>query len=245
MRIEIRDDSVILDGYVNAVERFSKPIPSLRGKFVEQIEARAFDRALDKAPNVDLLLNHDTNKKLGSTNEGNLQLFEDNIGLRAICTVTDPDVIQKAKNNELRGWSFGFYSVKDEWRAMKDCQGMKGCPGLDNCKDSADCQGAECCQGQKCCQCDNCSMQCRTVKELDLFEVSIIDNTKNPAYSATSIEMRGDKEVMTENRCNDFKAITIDESSKAPDLEERTDPEPVNYSIYESEIQLLKLKAFK
>lgn len=209
MRIEIRDDSVILDGYVNAVERFSKPIPSLRGKFVEQIEARAFDRALANAPNVDLLLNHDTNKKLGSTNEGNLQLFEDNIGLRAICTVTDSDVIEKAKRGELRGWSFGFYTLNDDWQA------------------------------------DENGLQRRTVKELDLFEVSIIDNTKNPAYSATSIEMRGDKEIMTENRCNDFKAITIDESSKEKDLEERTDPDPVNYSIYESEIQLLKLKAFK
>ena len=31
MRIEIRSDSVILDGYVNAVDRYSKPIPSLEG----------------------------------------------------------------------------------------------------------------------------------------------------------------------------------------------------------------------
>lgn len=210
MRIEIRNDSVLLDGYVNAVERFSKPIPSIKGKFVEQIEARAFDRALDRAPNVDLLLNHDTNKKLGSTNDGNLQLFEDNIGLRAICTVTDPDVIEKAKRGELRGWSFGFYNLNDDWKT------------------------------------DESGLQRRTVKELDLFEVSIVDNTKNPAYSATSIEMREDKEVMAENRCNDFKAITIDSSIKAQEPEERTDqePQPVNYSLYESEIQILKLKAF-
>lgn len=209
MRIEIRNNSVILDGYVNAVQRFSKPIPSLKGKFIEQIEARAFDRALDRAQNVDLLLNHDPNKKLGSTSDGNLQLFEDNIGLRAICTVTDPDVMEKAKKNELRGWSFGFYTLDDDW---KD---------------------------------DESGIQRRTVKELDLFEVSIVDNTKNPAYSATSIEMRDDKEVMAENRCNDFKAITIDESSTAQDPEERTDLETINYSLYESEIQLLKLKAFK
>ena len=37
MRIEIRNDSVLLDGYVNAVDRESKPIPSVRGKFVEKI----------------------------------------------------------------------------------------------------------------------------------------------------------------------------------------------------------------
>lgn len=44
---------------------------------------------------------------MGST-KTNLQLFEDNIGLRAIAEITDAEVIQKAKNNELRGWSFGF-----------------------------------------------------------------------------------------------------------------------------------------
>ena len=43
---------------------------------------------------------------------GNLELYEDNIGLRAIATVTDEQVIEKARNKELRGWSFGFVSEK-------------------------------------------------------------------------------------------------------------------------------------
>lgn len=202
MRIEIRNDSVILDGYVNAVCRDSRPIPSIKGKFIEQIEPRAFERALDRAENVDLLLNHDKNRKLGSTKEGNLQLFEDSIGLRAICTVTDTDVIEKAKNKQLRGWSFGFYANKDRWE--------------DTDKE----------------------VQHRFIEDLDLFEVSIIDNTKTPAYIATSIESRDDKEVITENRCNDFKAITVDESIK--EHEKRTD---IDYSTYENQIKLLKLKA--
>ena len=113
MRIEIRNDSVLLDGYVNAVERESKPIPSERGLFIEKIKSGAFQRSLDKRPNVDLLLNHNSNKKLGSVEQGNLELFEDNIGLRAICTVYDEDVIQKAKNKQLRGWSFGFFNEKE------------------------------------------------------------------------------------------------------------------------------------
>lgn len=202
MRIEIRNDSVILDGYVNAVCRDSKPIPSVKGKFIERIEPRAFERALDRSENVDLLLNHDKNRKLGSTKEGNLQLFEDSIGLRAICTVTDTDVIEKAKNKQLRGWSFGFYANKDRWE--------------DTDKE----------------------VQHRFIEDLDLFEVSILDNAKTPAYIATSIESRDDKEVITENRCNDFKAITIDESIKEP--EKRTD---IDYSTYENQIKLLKLKA--
>jgi len=52
-------------------------------------------------------LNHDYSRELGST-KTNLQLFEDNIGLRAIAEITDAEVIEKAKKGELRGWSFGF-----------------------------------------------------------------------------------------------------------------------------------------
>lgn len=184
MRIEIRNDSVVLDGYVNAVDRESKPIPSLKGRFVEKIKPGAFQRSLERRANVDLLLNHDKNRKLGSTAEGNLELFEDNIGLRAICTVTDADVIEKAKNKQLRGWSFGFYAEKDSWEESEN------------------------------------GYEKRTVEELDLFEVTIVDDTRNPAYSATSIEMRDNKEVLTENRVTDFKAITIDESKNT---EQRTD----------------------
>lgn len=197
MRIEIRNDSVLLDGYVNAVDRESKPIPSVKGRFVEKIQPGAFQRSLERRGNVDLLLNHDKNRKLGSTSEGNLQLFEDNIGLRAICTVTDSEVIQKAKNKQLRGWSFGFYAEKDKWEPSEG------------------------------------GYEKRVVEELDLFEVTIVDDTRNPAYSATSIEMRDDKEVLNENRVTEFKAITVDERKK----EERTD---IDYSKYENEIENLK-----
>ena len=198
MRIEIRNDSVLLDGYVNAVDRESKPIPSVKGRFVEKIQPGAFQRSLERRENVDLLLNHDKNRKLGSTSEGNLQLFEDNIGLRAICTVTDPEVIQKAKNKQLRGWTFGFYAEKDKWESSEG------------------------------------GYETRAVEELDLFEVTIVDDTRNPAYSATSIEMRDDKEILTENRVTDFKAITRD---KAKNGEKRTDSE---YSKYENERENLK-----
>lgn len=196
MRIEIRSDSVVLDGYVNAVDRESKPIPTVNGRFIEKIKPGAFQRSLNSRENIDLLLNHDKNRKLGSTKEGNLELFEDNIGLRAICTITDSEVIEKAKNNQLRGWSFGFYTKKDRWEKFKD--------GYDK----------------------------RTVEELDLFEVTIVDNTRNPAYSATSIEMREDEEVLSENRLTDFNSIIITENKK----------EEKRYEISELEILELELE---
>lgn len=49
MRIEIRNDSVLLDGYVNAVARDSRPMLDEHGeKFVEQIVPKTFQRALEK-----------------------------------------------------------------------------------------------------------------------------------------------------------------------------------------------------
>jgi len=120
MRIELRSDSVVLDGYVNVTLRESRILPSPRGQFVEEIKPRTFERALMKNDSIDLLFNHDRGRKLGSTKEGNLELCEDNVGLRAIATVTDSEVMEKARAGELRGWSFGFASLKDEWSTKAD-----------------------------------------------------------------------------------------------------------------------------
>ena len=113
-KIELRSDSVTISGYVNAVGRESRPISSPTGKFVEQVEPGAFKTALTRATNVDLLLNHRTEKKLGSTATGELKLDEDNIGLRAEAVIHDAEVIEKARKGELRGWSFGMYVNKAE-----------------------------------------------------------------------------------------------------------------------------------
>lgn len=114
MKIQIREDSVTIEGYVNAVERASKPLNSRLGKFVEKICAGAFKRALGRAEDVRILLNHDWGKDLGGIKDGNLELEEDNIGLHARATITDPEVIKDARNGDLVGWSFGFDDVDVE-----------------------------------------------------------------------------------------------------------------------------------
>jgi len=190
----------MLDGYVNAVGRDSRVLPSPKGKFIEQIKPKTFQRALERADNVDLLFNHKKDRKLGSTKEGNLELYEDNIGLRAIATVSDDEVIKKAKNGELRGWSFGFYTNKDSWEDGPD------------------------------------GIQRRYLEDIDLLEVSILDKT--PAYIATTIEQRGEEDVLAETRGEDFKAVIEDNSP-----EERQ--KPIDYSVYEKEIEFIKMKGGK
>ena len=128
MEIRVREDSVEITGYVNAVERSSKPLMSRVGQFIERICKGAFKKALKRNNDVHILLNHDWNRDLGSTKQGNLELEEDNIGLKARAIITDKDVIQKARNGELVGWSFGFQDREVEnslergipHRAVKD-----------------------------------------------------------------------------------------------------------------------------
>lgn len=115
MKIEIRADkkSMTVRGYVNVVARDSRPLHDKTGPYIEQITPGAFARALKSGGNVELRFDH--NKILGSTEDGALELREDNIGLFAEATVTDSDVITAAAQNELRGWSFGFVKKKDHW----------------------------------------------------------------------------------------------------------------------------------
>lgn len=153
MNIRVSNDKVEIDGYVNAVERLSKPLNDRLGKFVERVKAGAFRRALDRADDVRILLNHDWARNLGGTKDGNLELYEDSIGLHARATITDADVVKQARNGELVGWSFGFTDRDVE-------------------------QGEE------------NGLTVRNVKDLDLYEVSLINREKIPAYDGTLVAVR-------------------------------------------------------
>ncbi len=108
MNILIRADHVEISGYVNAVERPSKVLHDRSGDFIETMKEGAFKKALSRNDNVRVLLNHDRKRDLGGIKDGNLELEEDNIGLRARAKIYDKDVIDKARKGDLVGWSFGF-----------------------------------------------------------------------------------------------------------------------------------------
>lgn len=131
MEIRIKKDSVEIDGYVNAIERKSKPLWSRVGQFVERICKGAFSRALKRNDDVRILLNHDPERDLGGTKDGNLKLEEDNIGLRAETIITDPEVVEKAKRGELSGWSFGFVDRDVENKRDEDGMPLRDVKDLD------------------------------------------------------------------------------------------------------------------
>ncbi len=131
MQIKIRNDSVEIEGYVNAVERKSRPLMSRMGKFIERICKGAFKKSIERNNDVRLLLNHDPNKDLGGTKDGNLELSEDNIGLHARATISDKDVVQKARNGDLVGWSFGFLDRDVEQKRDEDGLPLRDVKDLD------------------------------------------------------------------------------------------------------------------
>lgn len=192
MKVEVREDKVVITGYVNAVERYSKPIrEKLKGKiriFIERIKSGVFRTALKRNDDVKVLLNHNHNRILATTKDGSAKLEEDNIGLRAEVTITDKEVVEKAKNNQLVGWSFGFYANSDEI-------GQDG---------------------------DN---ETRTVTDLDLIEVSILDDTKSPAYYGTSIEARSENEKVLEYRTivDEIQAINEETCKKHEEVYEESE----------------------
>lgn len=82
--------------------------------------------------------------------------------------------------------------------------------------------------------------QRRYIKDMDLLEVSILSVT--PAYTAMSLETRGEETVVIEQRFEAFEKIeTIEEKSIVEEVREDIS-EPISYDIFEKQIQILKLR---
>ncbi len=120
MKITIRSDSIVVEGYVNAVERNSKPLNERGVTFIERIAAGTFKRAIERAKDVRIWLNHKATKDLGGLADGNLELEEDNIGLKARAIITDPEAVEQGKRGNFVGWSFGFEDLPDGVTQLRD-----------------------------------------------------------------------------------------------------------------------------
>lgn len=112
MKIRVYEDKAIISGYVNVAERISKRLRENNSEFYEKIKEGAFGEAIRRNDNIKILLNHDYNRELGDTHN-NLTIYEDSVGLYAEAEITDEEVVRKARNKELSGWSFGFVPLKE------------------------------------------------------------------------------------------------------------------------------------
>ena len=200
MNITIRtDDTVEIDGYVNAVERLSKPLTDRNGTFVERICKGAFKKALGRAEDVRILLNHNWDRDLGGLADNNLKLDEDAIGLHARAIIKDADVVKKARNGELVGWSFGFTDREVENGEEK-------------------------------------GLALREVKDLDLYEVSLIDRSKIPAYDGTLVAVR----TADESKALNISDVIEVNTRVAEEKKEEPKPKEVDYTKYKNMVSEMK-----
>lgn len=206
MNIRVTKDSVELDGYVNAVERLSKPLKDRLGEFVERVKVGAFRRALERADDVRILLNHDWSRDLGGIKDGNLELHEDAIGLHARAVITDKEVVEQAKRGELRGWSFGFTDRDVE-------------------------QGEE------------NGITVRNVKDLDLYEVSLINRSRVPAYDGTLVAVRSADDSNAINISDYIESeinIRVEEEQPVKEDNHAADNGAIDYTEYHKIIEEMK-----
>lgn len=113
MKVEIRADGAHISGYVNATGKTSQPVITPRGKVVETIEPGAFERAIERAKNITVTVDHETHV-YASVETHTLKLYEDYIGLYADALITDAEVVECGRNGDIRGWSFGMFNVVDD-----------------------------------------------------------------------------------------------------------------------------------
>ena len=197
MKLTIRNDSVEVSGYVNAVGRDSRPLADASGYFIEQVQPGAFARSLSRKDPV-MLLNHDPSRVL-STKEDGLDVREDAVGLYARATITDPNVVEKARAGKLSGWSFGFVPLKQDEKKAED------------------------------------GMRHRTLRDIDLREISLLDDTRTPAYIATSVMTRDDGEGVEVREMPDAVEVRY-AAEPAPE------PEPADLSAYTQVVEELSAR---
>lgn len=197
MKLTIRNDSVEVSGYVNAVGRDSRPLADANGYFIEQVQPGAFARSLSRKDPV-MLLNHDPSRVLSTKKDG-LDVREDAVGLYARATITDPNVVEKARAGKLSGWSFGFVPLKQDEKKAED------------------------------------GMRHRILRDIDLREISLLDDTRTPAYIATSVMTRDDGEEVEVREMPDAVEVRY-AAEPAPE------PEPADLSAYTQVVEELSAR---
>ena len=110
------NDTLELGGYINVTNRESEVLFSHRKRkyFKEVMCSGVFKRAIEKANEIPLLFEHNWEKKLASTDDDSLQLYEDNIGLRFLAKIKNEEIYNLVKDGVINSCSFGFRALNEK-----------------------------------------------------------------------------------------------------------------------------------
>lgn len=116
-------DELKVEGLVNKTGSWSEVLGGRR-KFRERILPGVFQRAIERAKNIDFLAEHNKGLLLSSTQNHSLELWEDSEGLqmRAMIAPTSygKDIYALIKSGLKTKMSFGMQVLKESWEAGQD-----------------------------------------------------------------------------------------------------------------------------
>lgn len=123
LEVEARTDGdhhAVITGYAALFNSRSADL----GGFVEEIAPGAFAKTLRES-DTKFLFNHDESTVMARSSAGNLRVSEDADGLHyeARIDLRDPDaerLFRKIGGGNVRGSSFAFRTIKDEWSTTDD-----------------------------------------------------------------------------------------------------------------------------
>lgn len=120
---ESNSDELRIEGLVNGTETWSHVLGNKK-KFVEKINKGVFFRALSQGGRFDFLGEHDRNLLLATTDNGSLELWEDEEGLKMraniVPTSYGKDIYTLIRSKVINNMSFGFRVLKDSWKKGVD-----------------------------------------------------------------------------------------------------------------------------
>lgn len=157
LKLEYREDDNDMPRIAGHAAVFNSDSEPIYGMFVEQIAPGAFKRAIDERQDVRALVDHDTAKVLGRTKAGTLSLREDSVGLAVEINPPETTVARDVVGLLKRG----DVNQMSFGFTVKEEEFIRG--GASN------------------------GMDLRIVKDVDLFEVSVVTF---PAYGDTSVAVR-------------------------------------------------------
>lgn len=116
-------EDMVVEGIVNKTGDWSHVLGRAK-KFREKINKGVFTRAIESEDRIDFLAEHRQDLLLSSTENGSLELWEDEEGLKMRAKIAPTsygkDFYTLMKHKMINHMSFGFKVLKDSWRKGTD-----------------------------------------------------------------------------------------------------------------------------
>lgn len=118
---ELREEGSTVT-FVGTAVVYDSPSELIFGMFREYIKPGAFDKCLAKKPDVMCFRDHNPERILGRTSAGTLKLLQRDHGIDVECSMPNTtygiDLRESVKRGDIKGMSFGFDVLDDDWRLV-------------------------------------------------------------------------------------------------------------------------------